>query len=86
MNVIDFGDNMVGFMSQIGWKEDGEDSPSKKVRMERIFADVDTSGGNGGEVFIWEAIGPGQFGNNILHTKMPHREAVFRKIDEYLAE
>ena len=85
MDVKNVGDNMVGFMSQIGWTEDkGAVSPSKKISMEKIFVIVDTNGGNGGEVFVWEVIS--NMGKNILHSKIPHRVEVIEKIIEYLGE
>ena len=86
MDVKNVGDNMVGFMSQIGWTEDDSNSPNKKISMEKIFVDVDTNGGNGGELFIWEVTIPGDFGKNILHSKIPHRTKVCEKIIEYLEE
>ncbi len=78
------GDNMVGFLSQIGWVGDNPDinTPAPRIQMEKIFVDVDTNGGNGGEVFIWEvAIGQGQ---NIFHSKVNHRKPVCDKVIEYL--
>ncbi len=84
INPIIVGDNMVGFMSQIGWTEDDAASPTKRIEMEEIFVLVDTNGGNGGEVFIWEVVVSGNVGKNILHSKTNHREVVCNKVSEYL--
>lgn len=78
------GDNMVGFMSQIGWTENIGNTPNKKITMEKIFIDVDTNGGNGGGVFIWEAVNG--FGSEIFHNKAPHRTPVCNKVIEYLED
>ncbi len=87
MSVTEVGDNVVGFMSQIGWTEDEDAvSPSKKISMEKIFVDVDTNGGNGEETFIYEAILEWFLGNIILHSKIPHRIPVIEKIIEFLGE
>ena len=85
-NPKDIGDNMVGFMSQIGWTEDNSSTPNKKISMEKIFVDVDTNGGNGGETFIWEAIMEWLFGDALLHSKIPHRTPVIEKTIEFLGE
>lgn len=81
----DIGDNMVGFMSQIGWTEDDSSSPNKKISMEKIFVDVDANGGNsldGG--FVWELLYG--FGDEILHNKVPHRIPICNKVMEYLED
>ena len=76
---------MVGFMSQIGWTEDIlTSSPTKKIEMEEIFVLVDTDGGNGDEIFIWEVTIPGDWGKNLLHSKTNHRKVVCDKTIEYL--
>lgn len=54
--------------------------------MEKIFIDVDKNGGNGGGVFVWEVVGPGDFGANIFHSKTPHRLPIIDKVIEYLGE
>ena len=78
------GDNMVGFMSQIGWTEENGESPDKRISFEKICVDVDTDGGNGGGTFIWEvAVG---YGAHILHNKVNHRAPVCDKVIEYLEE
>ena len=85
MDVLSVGDNMVGFMSQIGWTEDkNAASPSKRISMEKIFVDVDTNGGNGGERFVWEVLW--NAGKNLLHSKINHRKCVCDKVIEYLGE
>lgn len=83
-NPKSIGDNMVGFMSQIGWTEDNSSSPNKKISMEKIFVDVDTNGGNGGELFIWEVVNGS--GSEIFHNKAPHRTPVCDKVKEYLED
>ncbi len=82
------GDNLVGFSSQIGWIGDNNNvnTPAPRIQMEKIFVDVDTNGGNGDEIFIWEVIIPGKFGKNILHSKIPHRTPVCNKVIEYLED
>ncbi|MBE6780155.1 MAG: alpha/beta hydrolase [Ruminococcaceae bacterium] len=81
------GDNVVGFLSQIGWTGDKPFTiPYPKIEMEKIFVDVDANGGNGGETFIWEMILEGVLDDIILHSKIPHREDVINKIIEYLGE
>ena len=54
--------------------------------MEKIFVDVDTNGGNGGETFVWEAIKEWLFGDVLLHSKIPHRIPVIEKIIQFLGE
>lgn len=80
------GDNMVGFLSQIGWIGDRPEisTPEPLINMEKIFIDVDANGGNGGGVFLWEvAI---ENGAKILHNKIHHREPVCNKVIECLEE
>ena len=86
INVKAVGDNMVGFMSQIGWTKSDGVLPDKRIQMEKIFIDVDTNGGNGDEVFIWEVVVSGELGKNILHSKINHRIPVCNKVIEYLGE
>ena len=77
-DVKDLGDNVVGFLSQIGWTGDGIAdlgnlfTPTKKVPMEEIFVNADTNGGN--PVFSF----------SFLHIKIPHRESVMKQIELYL--
>ncbi len=82
------GDNMVGFLSQIGWIGDNNNvsTPEPKIQMEKIFVDVDTNGGNGGETFVWEAIMEWLFDSVLLHSKIPHRTPVVEKTIEFLGE
>ncbi len=77
---------MVGFLSQIGWIGDNNDvnTPEPKIQMEKIFIDVDTDGGNGGGVFLWEVIN--ELGAEIFHNKAPHRQPVCDKVIEYLED
>ena len=71
-------DNIVGFLSQIGWTGDNifesgnVYAPNKKIPMERISVNIDTDGGN-------------SFKSN-LHSKMPHRQCVIDQIINYLDE
>lgn len=83
-NPKNVGDNMVGFMSQIGWTENSGNIPNKKIQMEKIFVDVDTNGGNGGGVFIWEVANGS--GSEIFHNKAPHRIPICNKVIEYLED
>ena len=87
-NPVNIGDNMVGFLSQIGWIGDNPDidTPEPRIEMEKIFVDVDTNGGNGGETFIWEALVEYVFGDALLHSKIPHRTPVIEKTIEFLGE
>ena len=80
------GDNMVGFLSQIGWIGDNNNvnTPEPRIQMEKIFVDVDTNGGNGGELFIWEVVNGS--GSEIFHNKAPHRYPVCDKVIEYLED
>lgn len=72
VNVNTVGDDMVGFMSQIGWTEkDDLDIPSKKINFYKIFVNIDTDGGNG----ILD----------LFHSKMPRRKTVTNKVIEYLS-
>lgn len=72
VNVNTVGDDMVGFMSQIGWTEkDDLDIPSKKITFYKIFVNIDTDGGNG----ILD----------LFHSKMPRRKTVTNKVIEYLS-
>ncbi len=70
MDPKEVGDNMVGFMSQIGWTENIGNTPNKKIQMERILVDVDINGGNS----ILSR----------LHSKIPHRERVLNEVIGYL--
>ena len=72
-----FGDNMVGFLSQIGWTEGLGEKPAKTIEMEKIFLDFDTNGGNGQNV-------PGIEALFTLHNKMPHRETIMEQVYTYL--
>ena len=87
INPKSVGDNMVGFLSQIGWIGDNNNvnTPEPRIQMERIFVDVDTNGGNSfGGGFVWELLYG--FGSEILHNKAPHRIPVCNKIVEYLED
>ena len=86
-NPKSIGDNMVGFLSQIGWLGDNNNinTPEPRIQMEKIFIDVDTNGGNsldGG--FVWELLYG--FGDEILHNKAPHRIPICNKVIEYLED
>lgn len=65
------GDNVVGFLSQIGWTDDDDvDTPNKRIDCEGIYLFVDADGGNS----WW----------SILHNKIPHRNEVMEKIYDIL--
>ena len=75
INKIDFkneGDNVVPFLSQIGWTNNSGDSPHKRIQMEKILVIVDANGGN----------------NLVshLHGKIPHRNCVMENIMLFLSE
>ena len=73
INVFDIGDNVVEFLSQIGWTSNlFSDSPDKIIDFEKIFINIDTDGGNS----IIDR----------FHSKMPQREEVADKVIEYLTE
>ena len=72
MDVRDEGDNIVGFLSQIGWTNNEHSSPSKIIDFEEIFVLIDTNGGN--------SLIP----KSLLHSKVQHREKVLNKILVYL--
>jgi len=72
VNSHNLGDNIVGFLSQIGWTENDGTSPNKTIDFERIFVNVDTNAGN------LEMI-------SHLHSKMAHRDVVMEKVFEYLS-
>ena len=86
IDIKNIGDNMVGLLSQIGWTGDNPVSglSIKRIPMEKIFIDVDTNGGNGDEIFVWEVVVAGEKGANILHSKINHRIPVCNKVIEYL--
>lgn len=87
INIKGVGDNMVGFLSQIGWVGDNPSTtPAPRVQMEKIFVDVDTDGGNGGGIFVLEAIMEWLLGDALLHSKIPHRIPVIQKIIQFLGE
>lgn len=73
------GDNMVGLLSQIGWIESIDQAPRKKVKMEKIYLDFDTDGGNGQNIAGFELLFK-------LHSKIPHRTKVMKQIYNYLNE
>ena len=66
-------DNVVDFLSQIGWRSLNETgSPIKKINFEKILVNIDTDGGNSL--------------TSHFHSKMPHRIDVIEKVIEYLEE
>ncbi len=75
------GDNMVGFLSQIGWTGDNPNiaTPQPEIQMKKIFVDADTNGGNGDNITIIEAL-------FLLHNKAPHRIPILQKTYEYLED
>ena len=74
ISIKDDGDNVVKFLSQIGWTNNSGNLPEKKIAMNKIYVYADLTGGNG--VLIYEH----------LHGKMPHRRAVMEKVFSYLNE
>lgn len=74
MDIKNVGDNLVGFLSQIGCTETGLISPDKKITFERIIVNIDSDGGNN------------LFNSNHFHGKMPHRKEVMEKVFEFLSE
>ena len=72
MSVKDVDDNIVSFLSQIGWTNNDGNSPSKKINFEKIFVLIDTNGGN---TLL-----------SMLHSKMQHRQPVMNKVLSFLAE
>ena len=63
INANSVGDDMVGFMSQIGWTEkESSKYPNKKINFHKIFVNIDTDDGNG----IL----------SLFHSKMPRRTPV----------
>ena len=74
MNIMSVNDNVVGFLSQIGWTMNNSTSPEKRIEFEKVFINIDTDGGNM------------MLGGEHLHGKMPHRREVANKIIEYLRE
>ncbi len=71
----------------VSWVGDNQNTPpAPRIQMEKIFVDVDTNGGNGGEIFVWEAIMEWLFGDALLHSKIPHRTPVIEKTIEFLGE
>lgn len=66
-------DDVVDFLSQIGWGSLNETgSPIKKINFEKILVNIDTNGGNSL--------------TSHFHSKMPHRIDVINKVIEYLEE
>ena len=63
---------MVGFLSQIGCTESGDDTPDKQIIFERIFVNVDANGGNSM--------------TDHFHGKLPHRQVVMAQVVEFLSD
>ena len=86
-DIKDMGDNVVGFLSQIGWTGDNNLDlkdiffPRKTIKMEKIILDVDTDGGNGLAIPVLDLAD-----YNWLHVKIPHRTEIMRKIYYILDE
>jgi len=72
MDVKTVGDNMVGFLSQIGWTENDGNLPNKKIQFEKIYVDIDTDGGN----CIFDR----------LHSKILYRQYITDRVNYYLME
>jgi hypothetical protein len=70
-------DNLVTFLSQIGWSE-GVIAPVNIIPMYKICVLIDSNGQHG---YVDLA-----FGGNILHNKIPKRFEVFQKVYSYLIE
>ena len=58
INIKSESDNIVSFLSQIGWTDNSGDTPHKRIQMEKILIIIDANGGN--------SI------SNHFHGKMPH--------------
>ena len=69
-------DNVVGALSQLGWSDDDQDYPKQKINIEKIFIDMEDNGWN---LELIELA-------NMLHNKIPHREAVMEQVYKYLCE
>lgn len=76
-SIYNESDNVVGFLSQIGWKNDHSNEdfdensiPSKYICFEKIYLVMDTNRGNS-----WLSL---------LHNKIPHRRAVMEHIIDVL--
>ena len=67
---------MVGALSQLGWSDDDQDYPKQKINIEKIFIDMEDNGWN---LELIELA-------NMLHNKIPHREAVMEQVYKYLCE
>ena len=63
-------DNIVGFLSQIGWYDDGTEK--KIIQMEEIRILVDANGGN-------DTL-------SHLHSKTPHRACTIEWVCDFLSE
>lgn len=72
INIQSEGDNVVGFLSQIGCTESGNRAPDKKICFKKIFVNIDSNGGNN----IYDH----------FHGKMPHRTIVMEQVFSYLTE
>ena len=72
INIKSEGDNVVGFLSQIGCTESGDGSPDKQIVFERIFVNVDANGGNSM--------------TDHFHGKMPHRQVVMEQVMDFLSD
>ena len=72
MSVNSVDDNIVGFLSQIGWLECADSSSIQKINLEKAFVLIDTNGGNS----LLDR----------LHSKMQHRTPVMEKVKVYLEE
>ena len=72
-NATSVRDNVVNFLSQIGWGTlNSTGTPIKKVIFEKIYVNIDTNGGNSL--------------TSHFHGKMTHRIDVIEKVKEYLEE
>ena len=72
MSVRLVDDNIVDFLSQIGWTNDVTATPIHKIDFEKIFVLIDTDGGNS----LLDR----------LHSKMQHRQSVMNKVLSFLSE
>ena len=72
MSVNSVDDNIVGFLSQIGWLECADSSSIQKINLEKAFVLIDTNGGNT------------LYPVSLLHSKVQHRNKVMDKILVYL--
>ena len=73
IDIEDVGNNMVGFLSQIGWTNVFGGVPIKKIHMEKIFVYADKSFDILDEIPIAEM-------KTKFHSKVPHRTKLYQTV------